>query len=64
MSEEKKEFNCKQLNRLPVVNEWQKVYCPACGHYCQGKCENPKRSSEDDPCPFDGKPLPVVEVVS
>jgi hypothetical protein len=56
-------FRCKKLDELPVVNEWQqKCMCPSCGHYFQGKCENPQRHSEKDPCPFDGKELPVKEV--
>jgi hypothetical protein len=64
MSEEVKgKFPCKKLEELPVVSEWQNpVLCPACGHYCKGKCANPNRTSAADPCPFDGKQLPVQEV--
>jgi len=57
--------HCKQVDRveLQVVNDGQlEVLCPKCGFYCKGQCANPNRHKDSDPCPFDGKPLPV-EVV-
>ena len=51
-------MNCKQLEKLPVVAESQiDVLCPNCNHYFAGKCNNPHRVEENDPCPFDGKEL-------
>ena len=56
-------MKCKQLDVLPVVSEGQQtVLCPACSHYFEGTCKNPNRTTEDGPCPFDGKVLPVKEV--
>ncbi len=41
------------MDELPVVNEWQtKIYCPNCKHYCTGRCNNPNRKSDTDPCPL------------
>ena len=56
-------MECKSLQRLPVVNEWQSVLCPRCRYYFAGQCANPKRNAASDPCPFDGKELPTEEVV-
>lgn len=59
------EFKCKQMQRkeLQVVGESQmNVLCPKCNHYCNGLCVNPARKTEDGPCPFDNKPLPVQVV--
>jgi hypothetical protein len=55
---------CTQLDRVPeVVTPWQIVQCPACAHYHHGGlCDNPKRHGPNDPCPFDGLPLPLREV--
>lgn len=57
-------MKCKKLEELPVVNEWQSVYCPDCKHFHEGECNNPSRISNNDVlCPFDGKKLPVKEIV-
>lgn len=51
-------LRCKQLERLPVVTEWQgSIHCPSCKHYFKGKCSNPDRTKDSDPCPFDDKEL-------
>jgi hypothetical protein len=48
------------LDELPVTTEWQNaIYCPNCAHYSLGTCSNPTRTSQDGPCPFDGKELPL-----
>lgn len=57
-----KKHRCKQLDRkeLQVVADGQmEVLCPKCGFYCKGKCSNPTRVTEESPCPYDNKPLPV-----
>lgn len=51
-------MRCKQLDRMPVVSEWQQeVLCPQCGHHRDGSCGNASRSHLESPCPFDGVPL-------
>ncbi len=53
-------MDCKQTDRLPpLVMDGQEPTCPNCSHYWRGQCANPNRATATDPCPFDGKELPV-----
>jgi hypothetical protein len=56
---------CKKLPELPpVLTEWQgAVWRPECEHYDDGACDNPARAERDAPCPLDGQPLPLRQVV-
>ena len=55
---------CKKLHELPLaVTEWQQTaWCPDCQYYSMGRCGMLARTDTNAACPFDGKPLPVLEV--
>lgn len=50
-------MKCKQIEKLPVVNEWQKVLEPDCKHHHHGCCCKLDRVNENDPCPLDNVDL-------
>jgi hypothetical protein len=55
---------CKKLHELPLaVTEWQQTACrPDCQYYHLGRCGDPARTDTNAACPFDGMPVPVMEL--
>jgi hypothetical protein len=56
---------CKKLHELPpLITDWQQpVWCLDCDDYSNGQCRNPMRRDGNAACPFDGRELPLREVV-
>jgi hypothetical protein len=56
---------CRKLRELPpVLTEWQQsTWCPACDYHDRGRCLNPTHAAGNVACPFDGKVLPLREMV-
>ena len=56
---------CIKLLEVPsAMTEWQQTtWRPDCEDYDLGRCVNPNRANSTAPCPLDGLPLPLLEVL-